>query len=109
MKHIMVFVFLFLFVSCKDKNCIKSTSYDKRCRKIQYEAYKQGRESGVCYKVPEGEAILSSDSKKLDPDHEACNALYDEADKKCKALPPPGPDDIVYTSGSVFGRKSECD
>ncbi len=111
MKYIIVFIFFFLFVSCED--CIKadpSTSYDKRCRVFEKEAWKKGRETGVCYKVPEGEAMLSSEVEKLHPNPEACEAIHAEAKKKCDALPPAGPGDMVYTSGSAFykGGKPIC-
>ena len=107
MKYIIIFVFL--FVSCKSKDCIKSTSYDKRCLKLETEAGDYGRKIGVCYKPKEDELVFAKDRPRLDPDHEACNDLYIKAREKCKALPPPGPDDIVYSSGSFFGRKSDCD
>ncbi len=103
MKYIITFIFLFLFVSCED--CIDahpSTYIDKRCLKIKDDASNKGIETGVCYKVPKGELINSSDRPRLDPDHEACKAIQAEAQKKCDALPPAGPDDIEWLSGSAF-------
>ncbi len=108
MKYIITFIFFFLFVSCED--CIKadpSTSIDKRCMKIRAEAHKKGHETGVCYKPAEGEVIISSDRPRLDPDHEACKAIKAEAQKKCDALPPAGPDDIEWLSGSAFYKSGK--
>ena len=118
MKCIIVITFLFLFVvSCTGRQCwsgggggvFKSTSYDKRCFKLQKEASKKGEESGVCFKIPEDSEKLwfASEVERLNPDPEACKALFDEARKKCKALGPPGPGDIVQTSGSAFFKKGK--
>ncbi len=103
MKYI-TFIFFFLFVSCED--CIDadpSTSYDRRCKKLQDKAIKKGRETGVCYQPPEdAPPITAREARRLDPDPKACKALIEELRKKCDALPPAGPGDIVYTSGSAF-------
>ena len=102
MKYIITLIFFFSLVSCKGK-CLKSTSYDKRCYKLEKEAGDYGRKIGVCYKPKKDELVFAKDRPQLDPNHEACNALYKEARAKCDALPPAGPNDIVYTSGSSFG------
>ena len=57
----------------------------------------------LCRSREKDELMLAEDRPRLDPDHEACNAIYEEAWAKCAALPPPGPDDIEQTSGSYFG------
>ena len=113
MKHLITFLIFFLSVACKgrsqwqcgsgDRNSFNSTSYDKRCLKLREEAIKKGEEAGFCYRVPEGEVIFQEDRERLDPNHEACNALYAEAEAKCEALPP-DPDSIVHTSGSAIYR-----
>lgn len=101
MKNIITVIFLFLFVSCN--NCLESASNDytappsdRRCEKLLKETYKKGIEIGVCHKFPEGKAIFESEAKKLDPDHKACRKLFDKAQDKCRALPPPSPDDTGY-------------
>ena len=107
MKHIITFGFCFLLVSCKDcANRHYATFYDKRCKKIMDEASKEGKETNVCYQHPKDSKrpMFAKDRPRLDPDHKACNALLAEARAKCDALPPPGPDDIVQTSGSHIGR-----
>ncbi len=90
-------------MSCED--CIKvneSKAVDKRCEKFQDEAIKKGKETGVCYQAPEdGPAVSRKDRERLDPDHAACNALFEEAGAKCDALPPAGPDDWKQLSGSA--------
>ena len=113
MKHIITLIFLFLLVACGDRpkglckrsGAKNSTFYDKRCLKLRDEAYKKGVETGVCYKPPENseKLIFQKDVERLDPDHEACNALDAEARKKCDELPP-DPDSIVQTSGSATYR-----
>ena len=110
MKHIILFTFFFLLLSCTGRSqwqCggsdpIKSTFYDKRCRKIQEEARKKREESGFCY--ISDEVMMSSERAKLHPDPEKCLAIGEEARKKCDALGPPGPGDLVYTSGSATYR-----
>ena len=114
MKHIITFTVFFFLLSCtgrpqwqcREGDPIKSTSYDKRCLELQKEAGNHGREIGVCYKKPENseQTWFAKDVKRLHPDPEACKAIYDEARKKCDALGPPGPGDLVYTSGSATYR-----
>ena len=49
-------------------------------KKFQDEAIKKGKETGVCYQAPEdGPAVSRKDRERLDPDHAACNALFEEA------------------------------
>ena len=111
MKYIMPFIFFFLFVSCKD--CIKrneSKVIDKRCEKLDDEAYKKGVETGVCYNIPEdGPVMTAAQVEQLDPDPEACKALFADARAKCRALPPAGPGDIKQVSGSSFSGRPVCD
>ena len=110
LKFFLVLCFFFSLVSCKKgiEDC--STSYDKRCYKLMDEAYKKGVAIGVCYDPPEDKTYYAEDAPRLDPDHEACNALIEEASAKCEALPD-DPDSIVVTSGSTFykGGKKVCD
>ena len=58
-------------------------------------------ESEFCYSGP---LVINLDEGAEDPDPEKCNAIWDEAEKKCEALGPPGPGDLVYTSGSATYR-----
>ena len=103
LKLFLVFILFFSFVSCKRGANYCSTSYDKRCYKIQEEYWDKGEETGVCYSGPElGNILFADDADQLHPDPEACNALTVEALAKCDALPPPGPGDVVKTSGSTF-------
>ena len=111
LKFFLMSCFFFSFVSCKNGTNYCSTSYDKRCVKLQNEAYKKGIETGVCYDIPEDGPIMSvSEAERFDPNPEACRALLKEARIKCRALPD-DPDSIVVTSGSSFDRggKSVCD
>ena len=71
---------------------------DIRCHKIRQEALKKGRETGVCGKEVPG--------PEMDPDPEACDALFEEARKQCKALPP-DPKYMKKTSDSTFVRKGK--
>lgn len=107
MKYIIALGFLFLLASCKEKEtgCISSVVIDRRCDKIMDEARKRGKETKVCYQPKDSEELVfQKDRPRLDPDHEACKALREEALKKCEALPPPGPDDLQQISGTYMGR-----
>ena len=95
MKHIITFIFFFFLLSCtgrQDAHCIEedpndalaSKTVDSRCQELRYEAYEKGTETGVCYRGP---LFKGRDPGAIDPDPEACNALYEEAKKKCEALP----------------------
>ena len=111
LRLFLVCFLFFSFVSCKSGSGSCFTSYDKRCVKLDEEAYAKGVETGVCYKRPEDGPLMSaSEVRRLHPNPEACAALYDEAGRKCLALPD-DPDSIVVTSGSSFSRggKSVCD
>ena len=111
LKFFLVSCFFFSFVSCKNGTNYCSTSYDKRCYNLMVEAYKKGVETGVCYKIPEDGPLMSANEvERLNPNPEACKALYDDSDAKCQALPH-DPASIVVTSGSSFDRggKSVCD
>ena len=71
---------------------------DLRCEKLAVEAHKKGQELGFCHSGPLKMEGFGEQPKHPDP--KACHALYDEAGKKCDALPqPPSPDDIKYLSG----------
>lgn len=114
MKHIITFLLFFLFVACVGRrgSCINqgtlaSVRIDKRCLKIREEASRKGREIGICYKVPEGEVMMSDEVEKLHPDPVACKALSDEAKRKCEALPPAGPNDIQQVSSSGIYHKGK--
>ena len=98
----------FFIVACEDcvpkkDGPIASTFIDIRCQKFIREAREKGIASGVCYKRPENSRKIwyAEEVRRLHPDPEACQALYDEADKKCEALPD-DPDSIIQTSGSAF-------
>ena len=115
MKHIITLIFLFLLLSCKEQSLARceygesganlSVSIDLRCEKLLDEAYDKAVKDGFCYKFKEGEVIYSENV--VHPDPEKCNALWDEAKKKCYALPPPGPDDIDQVSGSAIYHKGK--
>ena len=99
-----MFFLFFSFVSCEGGTEYCSTSYDKRCVKLQDEALKTGIETRVCAKIPEDAPPMTrSEAERLypDPDPVACKALFTEARAKCDALPY-DPDSIVVTSGSSF-------
>ena len=108
MKHIITLTFLFLLLACTgrpqwqcggEEGAIKSTAYDKRCDKFYDEAYEKGTKTGACYRGPLTRGL---DPGAIDPDPEACEAIGAEARKKCSDLGPPGPGDLVYTSGSAI-------
>ena len=110
LKLFLVCFLFFSFVSCKRGTNYCSTSYDKRCIKLESDAYDKGVEMGFCYKIPkDSPPMTSNEVDRLHPDLEACNAIYAEARKKCHALPY-DLDSIVVTSGSTFDRggKSVC-
>ena len=108
MKYIIIFIFLLVFLSCTGRpqwqcggegGAIKSTAYDKRCDKFFDEAKTKAKETGVCHSGPLTPGL---DPGAIDPDPEACEAIGAEARKKCSDLGPPGPGDLVYTSGSAI-------
>ena len=112
MKHIITLIFLSVcLLSCEGRSKLvcggggakDSKTVDLRCQKLEDEAYKKGVETGVCYKIPENSEKLffASEVERLNPDPEACKALYVEAKKKCDDLPPAGPDDIEQVSGGA--------
>ena len=92
MQYIIIVIFLFLFIGCKDSKISYCWYMDIRCQKIINEARKKGRETGVCYQPKEGELVSKKDNDQIDPDHRACEAIYAEAWAKCDALPQDGPD-----------------
>ena len=105
MKYIITLLFLSYFlVSCQSRlDCIKpgalgSKTEDIRCLKLEDEAYKKATEAGVCYRGP---LLKGFDAGAIDPDPEACDAIYEEAEKKCDALPY-DPKYIKFVSGSSF-------
>ena len=69
---------------------------DIRCVKLHYEADKKGKETGVC----------GINDKVADPNPKACDDLYKEVEKQCKALPP-DPKYMKKTSDSTFVRKGK--
>ncbi len=87
---------------------MESVTTDIRCHNLYIEAINKGKKDGVCYKGP---LLKGRDAGAIDPDPEACKALYAEAKKKCDALPP-DPDSMIQVSGSSFYKKlpdcSEC-
>ena len=107
MKYIIIFILFFLFVSCtkhprigfppdEGVHCYQIS--DLRCDKFDKEAYDKGIQTGVCYS---GNFKNTGSEGYEHPNPEACKALYAEADRKCDALPPPGPNDIVRSSGTT--------
>ena len=93
MKHIITLIFLWTLLSCtgrQNAHCIKDNSNqelqtsDSRCDIIMEKAYKKGTDTGVCYRGP---LFKGRDPEAIDPDPKACDALYEEAQKKCDALP----------------------
>ena len=114
MKPIITLIFLFLLLSCKEQSLARceygesganlSVSIDLRCEKIQDLAMAKGKEAGFCY---DGPLVINLDEGAKHPDPVACKALWDEAKKKCEALPPPSPDDIDQVSGSATYHKGK--
>ena len=109
MKKVILLSFILLFIgACEERLCVstgglKSVSIDIRCEKLQDEAMKKGVELGVCYDGP----LLVGweiDEEDADPDHKACIALWNKANKQCKALPP-DPDSMKQVSDSSFGKR----
>ena len=110
MKHIITLILLFLFVSCnrsQNLNCrepntddpLESKTEDIRCLEIQYKADEEAEASGFCYVGPLAKGL---DPGAIDSDPEKCDAFYEEAKKKCDALPPISerPEDLKRVSGS---------
>ena len=104
---LMSFVFLFTVACGKSNKCVETSNYsvshDMRCMKIRYDAYDKGTETGVCYRGP---LIQGIHDGAIDPDPEACKALYVEAQKKCDALPP-DPNSLKTVSGTRVYKDGE--
>ena len=116
MKHIIALIFLFILLSCSGRSGMQcnesggggdtdSVSIDLRCQKIQDSAMAKGKEAGFCHSG--GGVMSASEREKLHPDREKCNALWDEANRKCATLPPAGPGDIDVLSGSATYHKGK--
>ena len=101
MKYIIIISVFFLFVSCDCKKKIPSTYIDKRCEKI-WEDMWDNEEKGACDLKPEYENV-GTIFDYMYKTKEACWAFKKSLGDRCDALPPPGPDDIIQTSGSYFG------
>ena len=103
----MSFVFLSTVACGKSNKCVDTSNYsvtlDYRCLKLQDEAYDKGTETGVCYIGP---LIKGIHDGAIDPDPEACKALYVEAQKKCDALPP-DPNSLKTVSGTRVYKNGE--
>ena len=99
LKLFLLFCFFLVFMSCSDERKRCSVAIDLRCNKIHNETLKKGKETGVCYSGP---LLRGGDAGAVDPDPEACEALIRESYNKCDALPPPGLNDVVQSSGSTF-------
>ena len=93
MKHITIFIFFFLLLSCtgrqnaqciEDNSSHESQTVDSRCHKIMSKADDEAEASGYCYFGP---LLKGRDAGAIDPDPEKCKAFYKEAGKKCDALP----------------------
>ena len=59
-------------------------------------------ENGACDLKPEYEGV-GTVADYMYKTKEACWAFKKALGDRCDALPPPGPDDIIQTSGSTFG------
>ena len=103
---ILICFFSLFLISCKTK-CVRSSKTDDiRCLDLKREARKIGEKAGVCY---DGPLTVGQYTEVQHPDPEACQALGDEAQKKCDALPY-DPDSIRQLSGSSFYKKlPDCD
>ena len=95
MKHTITLIFLFLLLSCigrPNPNCrepdpndhLESKTVDIRCEEIMAKADDEAEASGYCYVGP---LLKGLDPGAIDPDKEKCDAFYEEAGKKCDALP----------------------
>ena len=109
MKHIIALIFLFILLSCTGRAGMQcnesggggsqdSVSIDSKCHAIVSKAHKEAEASGFCYVGPLSKGL---DPGAIDPDPEKCDAFYEEAGKKCDALPPISerPEDLEYLSG----------
>ena len=111
MKHIVLFIFLLLLLSCQGRSrvwcessgkvSLDSVVADSKCRAIMRKAHKEAEASGFCYVGPLSKGFHK---EAIDPDPEKCDAFYEEGGKKCDALPPieERPEDLEYVSGSAF-------
>ena len=113
MKYLLALIICSLFVSCTKEtnlNCREpdsnnhtaSKEVDIRCDKIISKALIEAHKSGFCYIGPLFKGIHP---EAIDPDPEKCDAFFEEAGKKCDALPPPNPDDIEKVSDSAIYHK----
>ena len=96
MKKVILLSCILLFIGACENRCrpkganskgLNSVIFDERCQKLRTEAIKKGKELGVCYDGPLTQGI-DIKAKDADPDHIACKALLNKAQKKCDALPP---------------------
>ena len=111
MKKVILLSFVLLFVgACKKRICIspvsKSVIIDERCLKLQDEAMKKGLKLGVCY---DGPLLVGVDIKQEEahPDYKACRALFDEARKKCDALPPDPDSEFKTSETTIFNKDGD--
>ena len=109
MKHIITLIFLWTLLSCTGRAGMQcnesgggrfqdSKTVDARCEEIMSKADDEAEASGFCYVGP---LLKGADPGAIDPDPEKCSAFYEEARKKCEALPPISerPEDLEYLSG----------
>ena len=118
MKHIILFTFCFLLLSCtgrQNAHCIEddrtydeSQTSDSRCDEIMAKAHQEAEASGYCYVGP---LQKGSDPGAIDPEPEKCRAIYKAGGDKCRALPfdPKYFDTLSGTSVYKGGKKVSQD
>ena len=84
----------------REEATLNSVTIDIRCKKIKKKAYVKGKQNGVCYNGPEGGV------QGKHPDPEKCQALLEEAERKCKALPP-DPKSMKILSGTIIYKDGD--
>ena len=78
---------------------------DIRCHNMISKAHALGKELGVCYNGPG--IINGVIQDRTHPDPEACDALMDQAEEKCKKLPPDPSQMNQTVSGTTVFKDGE--
>ena len=74
---------------------------DIRCYAMRGDAHRLGKKRGYCFDGPL--FIDGKEQPQTDPNPEACDALMDQAEEKCKKLPPdPSMMDQTVSGTTVF-------